>query len=365
MAICENVDNGFRLANDLFEAVVSIAGGTIGVTKLGARGEQKREALDVTELPLTLRLATDAQRIDFGDWQFHAGSGDAVAPEDDWGIAAGLHKTPTDNGAGPRAQRLTDTLLGPPFYTDIYYPGYCWYRRMVDLPKAWEGKPVVFVLGGYDEFDWRDYWVYLNGEKIAHFAHDVLYLGPSHEAPRYVISPSDPAYEQLKFAAANLLAIQGTCGLDRRTPEMHRFDLERYSGASMMVDQYVAGGEPTEDVTGFTVADHRNGVADGAAFVEIDLSHSSGRASVTARYWVADGESSLHKKITVRNEGNATVTLLEADVLSLALKSAQATGGGHGWPVRIGEDWFGGVRHPAGVAQWFREKEGPFSVRIA
>ena len=234
---------------------------------------------------------------------------------------------------------------------------------MVDLPKAWEGKPVVFVLGGYDEFDWRDYWVYLNGEKIGHFSHDVLYLGPSHEAARYGISPADPAYKLLKFGAANLLAIQAR-GLDRRTPEMHRFDLERYSGASMMVDQYVAGGEPTEDVSGFAVADHRNGTADGVAFVELDLSHPSGRVSVTARYWLADGESSLHKQITVRNEGNAAITLLEADVLSLALKSAQATGGGHGWPVRIGEDWFGGVRHPAGVAQWFREKEGPFSVRM-
>src|SRR5438552_2525916 len=101
----EQVENGYRLANERFEAVVSFAGVTIGISHLGHRGESSRQTIALRELPVTLRLATDAPRIDIPDWQFHAGSGEAVAPEADWGTRLGLFKNPTANDAGPRAQR--------------------------------------------------------------------------------------------------------------------------------------------------------------------------------------------------------------------------------------------------------------------
>src|SRR5687768_1265351 len=183
-ATCDELEGGYRLANERFEAVVSFRGPTVGVTHLSHRGGVERQTIKVSEAPLTLRLATGAPRIDFPDWNFHCTSGNPIPPEADWGTQLGLHKQPIPNVAGPRAQRLTDTLVGPPWYTDIYYPGYCWYRRMVDLPKGWEGKPVVFVLGGCDEFDWRAYWVYVNGERIGHSSYDDTYVGPWHDVPR-------------------------------------------------------------------------------------------------------------------------------------------------------------------------------------
>src|SRR6266550_3972978 len=188
-ATCEQIGNAYRLSNDKFEATISFDAKSPGITHLIHRANNRE--LKLTESPLTLRLATDAPRVDFVDWQFHAGSGEALPPENDWGFQLELHKKPMSNGAGPRVQRLTDTLLGPPWYTDIYYPGYCWYRRMVELPKAWEGKPIVFVLGGSDEFDWRDYWVYLNGERIGQHSYDTTYTSPFHEVPRYIIKPGD------------------------------------------------------------------------------------------------------------------------------------------------------------------------------
>src|SRR5215204_2202966 len=117
-ATCEQIENGFRLANERFEAVVSFRARTIGVTHLSHRGDPSRQKVKVAELPLTLRLATDAPRIDIPDWHFHSTSGEAIPPEADWGTQLGLHKNPVSNAAGPRAQRLTDTLVGPPWYTE-------------------------------------------------------------------------------------------------------------------------------------------------------------------------------------------------------------------------------------------------------
>ncbi len=353
-ATVEKIESGYRLSNDLFEADISISGATIGVTHLGSRGDSKRETIAIKELPITLRLATDAERIDFSDWQFHSGSGEQIPHEEDWGIALKLHEAPTNNGAGPRAQRITDTLLGSAWYTDTYYPGYCWYRRMVNLPAAWKGKPIVFVLGGGDQYDWRNYWVYLNGEQIGRHSYDTTYNSAFHEIPRYVLKPGDANYSKLKFGEDNLLAVQARL-LDRRTPEMHRLDLERYSGMSMLCDQYVSGGEPTRDITGFTIQQHQSSSEDGNAIVEIILTHPSESLSITARYWVTPGDSAIQKRLLVRNEGNAPITLLEAEVMSASFEKVQFTGGGHGWPTRIGEDWFAGVAHPAGVSQFVKD----------
>ena len=354
------LENGYRLANERFEADLAFPGPIIGITNLAARGEPGRQSVSFKESPLTLRLATDAQRIDIISWDGHAGSGNPVPPEADWGYELGLHKKPAGGGS---VQRLTDLPVGPPFYTDTLYPGYFWYRTMITLPKEWRGKPVVFVLGGCDDYDWRSYWVYVNGERIGQSSHDPTYVGPWHETPRYVLKPTNVAYAMLKFGEPNQLSVQAR-GLDRRTPEMNHRDIERYSGQSLLVDQYVAGGEPTEDVTGFKVVEHRSSVADGVAAVELDFTHPFKPISMTARYWLNPDETSIHKSITVRNEGNAPITLLEADVLSVDLAKTPVSGGRQGWPCRIGDDWFAGVCHPAGVARRTLTKEGATGVRL-
>ncbi len=225
---------------------------------------------------------------------------------------------------------------------------------MVDLPKEWKGKPVVFVLGGCDKYDWRNYWVYLNGERIGQSSFDDTYEGPWHETPRYVLKPGKPGYAKLKFGAANLLAVQAR-GLDRRTPEMPRLELERFSGQSLLVDQFVACGEPTEDITNFQVVDHRSSVANGVAAVEFELKQPHRPLSITARYWLDSQDAVLHKRIVVHNLSDRPVTLLEADVLDLRIAKRPIAGGGQGWPLRIGEDWFAGVSHPAGVARYGSE----------
>src|SRR5688572_23121415 len=119
MANAQQIKDGYRLTNDRFEAVIAHSGATIGIIQLTSRGEPAREKIEVRELPLTLRLGTDAPRIDIVAWDGHAGSGDPVPPENDWGYDLKLHEKPA---GGASVQKLTDFPVGPPFYTDIYYP---------------------------------------------------------------------------------------------------------------------------------------------------------------------------------------------------------------------------------------------------
>jgi hypothetical protein len=112
------------------------------------------------------------------------------------------------------------------------------------------------------------------------------------------------------------------------------------------------------------VVEHRTSVAGGVAAVELDFAHPSQPIGVTARYWLAPDDAAIHKRITVRNDGNSPITLLEADILALDLDKTQVSGGRQGWPCRIGDDWFAGVAHPAGVARQRQTKQGQHGVRL-
>src|SRR5436190_23803300 len=94
----ESVENGVRLANERFEAIINYAGPIVGITHLASRGEAARQKITIKEMPITLRLATEAQRIDIVSWDGHAGSGNPVPPEADWGDELELHKKAVGGG---------------------------------------------------------------------------------------------------------------------------------------------------------------------------------------------------------------------------------------------------------------------------
>ena len=134
-----------------------------GITHLSHRGATDRQKIDFREKPLTLRVATD------GAADRHRGMerafGVRVGGPAGGGLGYQLKLFERPPG-GTVVQRLNDMPLGDPLYTNTVYPGYYWYRQMVEVSKEWQGKPVVFVLGGCDRYDWRNYWAYLNGQRI-------------------------------------------------------------------------------------------------------------------------------------------------------------------------------------------------------
>src|SRR5205085_8190127 len=107
-------------------------------------------------------------------------------------------------------QQLNWYPIGPPGYSAVTYPGYGWYRHTFNLPASLSGQPFEFGLGGCDNQDWNEYWVYLNGVCIGH----AQPTGHWHETPRFFLRPGEEGYGILRFGSLNDLAVQAR-GLDR------------------------------------------------------------------------------------------------------------------------------------------------------
>ena len=84
------------------------------------------------------------------------------------------------------------------------YSGYGWFRCKVELPESAKGKELILVLGGYDEQDWNDYWVYLNGQQVGRRTSSGRWRKPG----RFTLRPSDSLYASLQFGSSNLLAVR-------------------------------------------------------------------------------------------------------------------------------------------------------------
>ena len=78
------------------------------------------------------------------------------------------------------------------------YSGYGWFRCKIELPESAKGKDIILVLGGYDEQDWNDYWVYLNGQQVGRRTSSGRWRKPG----RFTLRPSDSL---LCFAAIRLI----------------------------------------------------------------------------------------------------------------------------------------------------------------
>ena len=128
-----------------------------------------------------------------------------------------------------------------------------WFRHEFALPETARGKDLVFVLGGYDEQDWKQHWIYLNGTGIG----ESTVTGRWHTPGRYSLRPTDPAYGALKFGpeSRNLLAVRAR-GYDLRTGELLGDALEQYVFRPFLFDQFISVGEPYRRVSHFELVSH-------------------------------------------------------------------------------------------------------------
>jgi hypothetical protein len=289
----------------------------------------------------SLRFDSGLWRHDVPEWRFCPGSGDAVPPADDVGYRNGFHLPGADTAGWMTAHQLNWFPIGPPGYSAVVYPGYGWYRAEFDLPADVEGRPIEFGLGGGDNQDWIDYWVYVNGALIGH-------TGQQGSGCWQRSDPSDESYRALRFGQRNCLAVQAR-GLDRRTPAMSLPDAERYSIGSPLVDQFVAAAPATVDLSDFHLLRCDATDEGGQQRIDMQLASHDGIA-VAIRYWVNQSEPVLHKQVTVRNEGAARRVLLEMDVHALTC-GHPVSAGGLGRSCTIGGELFCGIRHPAGLAR--------------
>jgi len=291
-----------------------------------------------------VRLATKNEKTDVPEWLFHAGSGESMENQEDLGFREEFFQPDLNVQSWMPVQRLNDFPVGAPGYSPVLYPGFGWYRAMVEVSTESMGKPIEFVLGGNDNHDWLEYWIYLNGVLIGNSKQSIQ----AHDSPKFVLENTDRSYESIKFGGSNLLVVQGK-GLNRVTPNMTFTDIERYSVGSFLVDQYLSAGPAMEEVSDFELVDYTIDVVETKASLQMQYVSLVQDLKMEITYWVYDNEISIQKQIKIENIQSKPQILLELDILQL--QSDQGlTPGGMGIPSILGGEIFCGIKHPAGVS---------------
>src|SRR6185503_11884923 len=136
-------------------------------------------------------------------WRCSFGPNDDATPADaEVGAKQGFERPEFNDSAWPNCLNLG--LRGLTSSTQLHmnqqrppvsYGGYGWFRTTIELPASARGEKVVLNLGGYDETDWKAYWVYLNGVEIG--KRSVSERWP--ESAQFPVSPGSPGYDALRF----------------------------------------------------------------------------------------------------------------------------------------------------------------------
>ncbi len=279
---------------------------------------------------------SQGHRIEIPWWSFQVTDTGDVTPDREKGLTVGFHKasappenwTPVRNLAGGRNGRV--------------YRGYGWFRSEVGLPEMARGKKLVLVLGGYDEQDWNEHWVYMNGELIGHRKVSGRWRLPG----RYLLHPADPAYAALRFgpASRNVLAVRAR-EYDLHVEGISDEALEQYVFRPFLFDQFISIGDPYERVSRFEVREARQESAEKLSLVLED----AGRGLQVVAHYELDGFL-RRKRLEIRNQSAEPRLLLDVE-LDAFRSSGRGQEGGHGKPVFLDNQGFCAVEHPAGINQ--------------
>ncbi len=287
-----------------------------------------------TENEFKLTFAT-GQRLEIPWWNFRLTDAEDVSPDREEGLRLGFHKlaapagnwTPVHNLAGGQKGRV--------------YQGYGWFRHEFALPEEARGRDLFFVLGGYDEQDWNEHWVYLNGGDMGHRTVSGRWRLPG----RYAVRPGEPAYASLQFGAEsrNLLAIRAH-GYDYHVEGLSDEALEQYVFRPFLFDQFISIGEPYFSPP-FELRQAQQESPESLRFV---LEDSARQLEVTVHYEL---DVFLRRKtLDVRNQTSQPVLLLDVE-LDAFRTTGESEEGGHGKPVFLDGEAFCAIEHPAGINQ--------------
>ena len=274
------------------------------------------------------------QRLELPWWDFKLGDEGDVPPEREKGLQQGFHKlaslpdkwTPVNNLAGGQKGRV--------------YTGYGWFRQTFALPDEARGHDLVFVLGGYDEQDWNEHWVYVNGQEIGHREVATRWRVPG----RYTVRAADSAYAGLQFGSQsrNLLAVRAR-GYDYRLGGLVDDEVVQYVFRPFLFDQFVSIDEPYLHLSRFELRDAHQESAEKLSLV---LDDPARQLTVTAHYQL---EGFLRRKwLEIQNRSANPQMLLDVE-LDLFRTEARSEEGGHGKPIFLDGEAFCVVEHPAGI----------------
>ncbi len=242
----------WTLENDEVAWEFSATGGRFASDGFTNKLSGKRYALrDATELRLTFSAAQ--ARIEIPWWRCAFGpDNDSTAPQHEAGYAQGFHTADFDDRHWDGcimpcqpAVKEGGTLPHNQGRPAIVYRGYGWFRSAFELPAGAEREDIVLNLGGYDQTDWNENWVYVNGVEVGRRSAGGRWRDPA----QFRLAPGSPGHAALRFGASNLLALR-THTYDRHFDDLSDDVLVRYlfnlyyAPTSSFYDQFVTVGDP-------------------------------------------------------------------------------------------------------------------------
>lgn len=276
------------------------------------------------------------RRLEIPWWTFRLTDSGDVPPEREEGLRLGFHKlalppenwAPVHNLAGGQKGRV--------------YQGFGWFRHEFALPEEARGSDLFFILGGHDEQDWNEHWVYLNGREFGHRTVSGRWRSPG----RYSIRTVDPAYGSLVFGAKsrNLLAIRAR-GYDYHVEGLSEDALEQYVFRPFLFDQFISIGEPYLSPAPFELRHAQQDSPESLSFVLEDSAHQL----IVSAHYELDGFL-RRKRLDIRNQSAHPVLLLDVELDSFRT-TGKSEEGGHGKPVFLDREVFCAIEHPAGINQ--------------
>lgn len=335
------------LSNRYLDWELLMTGG--GVRSVGLRNKLSGRHYELNDSrEFLMALSSARTRVEIPWWYARVGpDNDQASPNQEQGYLRGYH---LEDFRDAKQWKTTLNLLlrgGDAGAVPPVFNGYAWFRQDIELPAGGEGAPVVFCLGGYNQEDWNEYWLYLNGTPITHWKKSGLWRTPDE----ITLKPGSPGYAALRFGAGrkNLLAVR-THQTDKRFGGIRQEILDRYIFEGRLCDQFISVGEPylRLHASDFKLETwRREGSAERPHFV-FELTHLQEQLQVMAHYEL--DEFIRRKWLEVKNLGEQERLLLDVDVDDFRI-AAPMTEGDYGWPVMAGEEMFMAVEHPAGLSQ--------------
>jgi len=303
-------------------------------TRFDNRLSGRQYALDVED-EFSL-LFKSGERIEISGWESCITDDDHVAPEAERGMTQLYHLGKSGKDSWSAVRNLAGGRMG------VQFGGYGWFRHEFQLPESAKGQDIVFVLGGYDQQEWNEYWVHVNGNQIGHRTAQGRWRTPG----QYTMRPGDPMYDSLHFGSqgSNLLAVR-TRGYDFAFDGIPTLVLRKVVFHPWLFDQFISIGNPYVRISSF---DLRETHQESPEKVQFALHNAEHKVSVNAHYEL-DGFT-RRKWLEVINDDDRAHVLLDIEVENFRV-GCERTSGGHGEPIFLEDDAFLGLEHPAGINQ--------------
>jgi hypothetical protein len=303
------------------------------------------------ELQLVLSAVKD--RIDIPWWRCSFGPDKDTPAETEAGHKQGFAGAEFDDSGwqtcfnlGLRGVTSSAGLMMNQNRPPVVYQGYGWFRARVELPSTARDKEVVLNLGGYDETDWHEYWIYVNGANVGRRTAAGRWRSPG----KFQISPGSPAYATLRFGSGstNTVAVR-TRSYDRRYGGLSDDILDRHMFDPVLHDQFLTVGEPYLIVDDFETvgASHRDGGANSSLSVKLTSPSSKIQAEL---HYELDG-AIRRKWANIQNTSADPILLLDINLDTFKVDGVIADGG-YGYPLTIDDQVFAAVEHPSGFNRW-------------